>query len=341
MNHPIPSIVNSRADVPQSVENVVIKATAKKLENRYKSADEFLEDLATVFDKKRYNEDKKILENDTLEEDRAEKTVIMSKEISKELIKKAPKKKPYKKVLITIAITMFSCMLIFASIIYVSRPIEMPSLKNLSSDEATGILKGLGITDDKIIVKNESSKDVEVGKIVNTVPDENGTIDDSTEIILFVSTGPEKEIMTDFTGLDGEVVKSELQSKGYDVGLTEENSATEYGKIISQNPPAGTALEQGQKIEFSLSTGTYSVKMENWISLKEVDIQSFVDENNLEVDKKYECNDSYGKDLIFKQSPSVNSEIRNGSTVKIYVSEGACPVEPEKPAQTITPKPEE
>ena len=34
MNHPLPSIIEQRQDVPQALENIAIRASAKKLENR-------------------------------------------------------------------------------------------------------------------------------------------------------------------------------------------------------------------------------------------------------------------------------------------------------------------
>ena len=44
---PLPSILAENRNVPQALENVVIRATAKKLENRYNSTLEMSRDLVT------------------------------------------------------------------------------------------------------------------------------------------------------------------------------------------------------------------------------------------------------------------------------------------------------
>ncbi|MBO1912798.1 serine/threonine protein kinase, partial [Microvirga sp. 3-52] len=53
-----PSIRKLFPTVPQSVENVILKATAKDAVSRYRSADEMQDDLATVLSPERANEDK-------------------------------------------------------------------------------------------------------------------------------------------------------------------------------------------------------------------------------------------------------------------------------------------
>ena len=56
LKEPMPRIRDVLPDVPQSVENVVLKATAKNPKNRYANANEMYEDLKTVLDKDRKNE---------------------------------------------------------------------------------------------------------------------------------------------------------------------------------------------------------------------------------------------------------------------------------------------
>lgn len=45
---PLPSIIAENANVPQSLENVIIKATAKKLTDRYQSVSDMYVDLLTL-----------------------------------------------------------------------------------------------------------------------------------------------------------------------------------------------------------------------------------------------------------------------------------------------------
>ncbi|HEY4578359.1 MAG TPA: Stk1 family PASTA domain-containing Ser/Thr kinase, partial [Savagea sp.] len=54
----IPSVRARFPDIPQSVENVILKSTAKNSNDRYLSADDMYEDLSTVLDASRLNEPK-------------------------------------------------------------------------------------------------------------------------------------------------------------------------------------------------------------------------------------------------------------------------------------------
>ncbi|MEN2666380.1 Stk1 family PASTA domain-containing Ser/Thr kinase [Listeria aquatica] len=60
----IPSVRKTNPDIPQSLENIIIKATAKDPFARYQSAEEMEADLRTCLDPDRLNEPKYILKTD-------------------------------------------------------------------------------------------------------------------------------------------------------------------------------------------------------------------------------------------------------------------------------------
>jgi Serine/threonine protein kinase len=58
MKEPIPSIREDNNEIPQAVENIVLKACAKNPKNRYDTAREMYNDLCTCLDEERKNEPK-------------------------------------------------------------------------------------------------------------------------------------------------------------------------------------------------------------------------------------------------------------------------------------------
>lgn len=62
MQEELPSLREFNPSIPQSVENIVIKATAKNLNDRYKNASEMLEDLQTCLS--RGDEEKLVFNHD-------------------------------------------------------------------------------------------------------------------------------------------------------------------------------------------------------------------------------------------------------------------------------------
>ena len=61
MHEEIPSVRAFNPDLPQSVENIVIRSTAKLKEDRYESADEMYNDLVTCLDLSRAREQKLVV----------------------------------------------------------------------------------------------------------------------------------------------------------------------------------------------------------------------------------------------------------------------------------------
>ena len=66
MQEDLPSLLDFNPSIPQSVENIVIKATAKNLNDRYQSAAEMLDDINTCLD--RPNEEKLVFSYDSDDE---------------------------------------------------------------------------------------------------------------------------------------------------------------------------------------------------------------------------------------------------------------------------------
>lgn len=64
---PLPSVREENANVPQALENVVLKATAKKLSERYKSVAEMYADLASSLSMDRSNEPRIVLEGNKVD----------------------------------------------------------------------------------------------------------------------------------------------------------------------------------------------------------------------------------------------------------------------------------
>ena len=57
MRDPLPSVREDNPAIPQSIENIILKATAKNPKNRYEDARSMHEDLLTALDDDRMNEE--------------------------------------------------------------------------------------------------------------------------------------------------------------------------------------------------------------------------------------------------------------------------------------------
>ncbi len=327
INQPLPSIRMQRNDVPQALENIVIKATAKRLENRYVSTEEMMFDLATVFEP--YNEDvpKLVLENDLMDNDELEQTIQIDSTLridnmKKEINKSKKRQIQRKKVLISLLIIVPILVLI----IFMLKPstYEMPPLIGTNIEDAQSSLKLSGVEEKYITVEYEASDDVPKGQILLTDPEEGTELKPDDKITLTVSSGPETEMIDDYVGQNGEDVQAELEAAGYTVEVITDYSDYSSGEVYEQSPASGTEIAHGGTVTLYVSEGSAPVEIENLIGLTEDEANEFVDDNGLIATYNYECSDETGKDKVVAQNPSSGAMLEVGGTIEFTVSSGDC-----------------
>ena len=184
MKEKLPSIIEQNPNIPQSVENVVIKACAKNPENRYDSVKEMHEDLKTVLSEERANEKKLVYKYPDTEEEKEEmKDVKKIETVSKEVPKKKAKtikienndseeltrkdKKELKKFKMVVGLVGMIALFVVVALLIAffgllkankTKPVELPSIEGKTQEEAAAELDKLGVyyTCDNTIPSNAS-----------------------------------------------------------------------------------------------------------------------------------------------------------------------------------------
>lgn len=337
INQPLPSIRMQRSDVPQALENIVIKATAKRLENRYLSSEEMLFDLATVFES--YNDDvpKLVLENDLMDNEEIEQTIQIDSTLRIDNMKKEidkSKKRQTQRRKILIALLVLVPVIILLVLLLKPSTYIMPPLigKNLDDAKTSLIISGI---DEKYIVEEYASSDeVPVGQVMLTEPEEGAEVGPEDKITLTVSQGPETEVVGNYVGQDGDTVKAELENLGFTVEVSTDYSDQPEGTIYQQEPASGTEIEHNGTIKLFVSTGSAPVKIENFIGLSEESALAFVTENGLISTSNYECSDEIDKDKVITQNPSSGAMLEVGGAIEFTVSSGVCEELTLEPSET-------
>lgn len=328
INQPLPSIRMQRSDVVQALENIVIKATAKRLENRYESCEEMLFDLATVFEP--YNEDvpKLILDNDLMDNDELEQTIQIDSTLritnmKKEIDKNSKRQSQRRKILIAILVILP----IVVGILWFTKPdtLIMPELIGSDVEDAKSSLVMSNVDEKLISVEYENSDDVPENTVIDTDPKKGTEVKAETPITLVISSGPEKETLEDYVGQNAEEIKSSLVSRGYKVETIKDyNSDQPEGAIFKQDPVSGTDIEHNGKVTLYVSEGTAPIKITNLIGLSEEEAKAFVSDNGLIGTYNYECSDETKKDKIIAQNPSSEAMLEIGGSIEFTVSSGKC-----------------
>lgn len=306
MKEKIPSIRKQNPTIPQSVENIVIKATAKNPRNRYDSVKEMHENLEVCMEKENV---KKVTfeypENDIddsepitnkKEKKKIEKPKVeyveKEEDIPEEEIIDSPKKKNTIILLLT-GIVLF--LLIIAGIFWLSttkevKDVLVPNIVGIKTEKAVKELEKLGF---KYTIESKESDTVAEGLVIRTNPKAGSTRKKGDTITIIESLGGEYHYLEDYTGKDYTEIKAKLELIGVNVNIEKkdvENKEEYKGKeqnIIEQKPAYNKdekkVLEKGDTITLYIPNivNEYpDMIAENW-SLS--DVMSFAEEYKINV----------------------------------------------------------
>ena len=327
---PLPTIVNPIAMVPQSLENIVLKATAKDPMHRYRSCYEMFQDLKTCLDSTRLYEKKFVPASFSGEtkvltpiHTQKVKPIQTSKEIPVvEMDEEKPVKKRRKWPWLFLLL-LISIIGIMAFVFLQSSPkeVQVPDVTNLTEAAAKTKLADakLNVTD----VIQVKSDEIESGKVIETNPKAGSTVKEKSKITIKVSSGKEAVTMKDYRNKTYEAARDELKKLGFTVEKQEENSdSVESGKVISQSIAPNQKVEgKDPVITLVVSKGESSIKMANLTGYTRAGAIEYANSNNLALTITEEENEATA-DTVIRQSIREGAEVKKGTALTIVLSKG-------------------
>ena len=356
---PLPSVIAENPSVPQALENVVIKATAKKLTDRYQSVAEMYVDLSSSLSYNRRNEPKLVF-NDTTKADTKTlpkvpqstltsipkvqtqspkpQTAKPSQQTSEDNYATKPVKK--RKFRVRYMILLASIVLVAASLIWIlSRTpatIAIPDVTGKTVAEAKETLKKANFEIGE--EKSEASEKVEEGRIIRTDPDAGTGRKEGTKINLVVSSGKQSFQLSNYIGRKSTDVIAELKQKKVPENLIkieeEESSESEEGTVLRQSPSAGTTydLSKASTITLTIAKKVTSVVMPSYTGsslefTKNNLIQIVgIKEANIEVVEVTTAPSGTAEGTVVEQSPRAGEKVDlNKTRIKISIYKPKTP----------------
>ena len=356
---PLPSVIDENPSVPQALENVVIKATAKKLTDRYKSVAEMYVDLSSSLSYNRRNEPKLVFDDATKADTKTLPKVSQStltsipkvqtqspkpqaakpsQQVSEDNYATKPVKK--RKFRVRYMILLASIVLVAASLIWIlSRTpatIAIPDVAGQTVAEAKETLKKANFEIGE--EKTEASEKVEEGRIIRTDPGAGTGRKEGSKINLVVSSGKQSFQLSNYIGRKSTDVIAELKQKKVPENLIkieeEESSESEAGTILRQSPAAGTTydLSKASTITLTVAKKVTSVAMPSYIgSSLEFTKNNLVQivgikEANIEVVEVSTAPDGTAEGTVVEQSPKAGEKVNLTKTrVKISIYKPKTP----------------
>ena len=343
---PIPSIRKKDQSVPQALENVVLKATAKDPRDRYATAQAMQADLDSSLDPERADEPVFVPNHGN----NNDKTIVLPgfKAPEKEqTVESEEENKPDKKekkkdfwqnvkshkwwwIFSVIAAGLIIFIMIFALSGNNNKPrqVHIPDVTNITEKRAEKRLEAAGLQVGKVI--RRQSDDIKKGNVIGTKPAAGNRVDQGKAIILIVSSGTSMVKVPDVVGDNYDEAAEKLENQGFDVVREDQYSnKMAKGNIISQSIAAGVEVKPTQTtITLVVSRGKQIKPKINTVTLKDLhnyslkSAQDYAKEHGLTLQINQEYSDEIERGLVISMQPEAGTKVDRGSTVTIKVSRG-------------------
>ncbi|MDG5788242.1 Stk1 family PASTA domain-containing Ser/Thr kinase [Evansella sp. AB-P1] len=360
LQNPLPFLRDKDPSIPQSVENVVIKATAKSPLDRYETADEMVENLITVFDAKRNGEKRIHIPLDDADATKAvpivgnvtldNQATLVNGQNSGEhplntnnnTIDKQPKKKKTAKFWVTLSIAillfifgaMYVAFSLIPSLLHVDEVTIPDDLVGMEFEEVYEILSDLELEVEEEYSYNDEWDE---GIVIRHDPVAGRSVKVGTVVTVYVSDGIEPTPMVNVIGETRQIAERLLEQ--YDSVEIEYRESSDYDgdTVLDQTPAPGELVIPNETVVSLIVSERPTYMMANLygISRDEV-IESYANHPLLDLNfEDGEYHPTIEEGTVISQYPPRGTEISERTEVRIVLSLGPEPEE-EPEEQPIT-----
>lgn len=341
MKEKVPSVRKQNPTIPQSVENIILKATAKNPKNRYDTVKEMHTDLQTAME--RTNEKRLVYEfpENDLEETKVIPTVKPPKvsvidkpmdiEEEKEETSSSEENNEKNKLPIILAGVLLIVLIALAGFYKLvldhdDKEVRVPNVVGLTTEEAIKKIEKAGL---KYTTKSEENDKADAETVIRTEPKAGSSKRKGSTITIVESSGKEFLLLEDYTGKNYYEVKAKLELSGINVEMKTKTVDNGYDYKDKED------LIIGQEPVFNKDEETKLYKKDLVVLyIPEVDVypdmvkekwtlsqaQDFAKEYNLTLDVSYKETDEVEENIILSQGRVPGDPIYKGYTLKITIS---------------------
>lgn len=334
----IPSVRKFNPQIPQPLENVVYRATAKHPCDRYHDVEAMAADLQTSLDPSRAdepkfvvgqrssNEETKVLDLDAikeaanLDETSDEKVDDDTKQLTatrQSRMKRSIQRHPIRKwavilVLLVVAIGIGTGL-------YMHRSVSVPDVEGLTAAQAEKKLQANHLRLGKVTEK--SSQTVAKNHVVKVAGNQRHA-HAGQSIDLVVSRGVKTWKMADYVGDGYSDTADELRDKGFVVKQTKKYSDTvATGKVIKQSVNAGTTINPSQQtVTLTVSAGKKQVTIPSFKGKDVSEVQDFANKHQLQLTTTQKNSTTVATNHVIQQTPKAGSKLTHGDTLTVQIA---------------------
>ena len=328
---PVPPI-EENPNLPESINQIILKALKKDPMLRYQTSTEMLQDLRMAL--KNPNGD--FVSNDDYDPT-ARTQKISTEELEREQRKQKNNKKQnkfvgfikkHKKLSTFLGLVILFFLAFGGTILFLNvtnpKEVSLPNVVGLSKEEAQKTIEDLKLKFE--IESEEYNAEVEKDCIISQDPtytEKYNNVKEGSTVKVVISKGAEKTTVPKVIGMQEDEAVKALEEAKLKAEIVEETSKkVEEGYVISQETDANTEANAGDTVKIHVSTGT-GIKQVTMIDVKgktEADAKTTLEKLGLVVNIGSSEDKSKDNGVVLTQSIEVGKVIDEGTTVTITVN---------------------
>ena len=349
---PMPFIRESHPEIPQSLENVILKATAKEPLDRYATCEEMMADLDTCLYEERLHE-APFMPVSLLQETKVltplSAEVVAKADSGNTIVSPPPslkaepiqeyesgreaaggKQKRKKWTFVLFGVLLLGLIASFFLFFYNNQEADaltVPDVSNMDQASARLALEDAGLVLGDIT--EEHSDEVEADAVIETSPKIGAAVEAGDEIDLIISLGEELFTLLDYEGQEYESVLEDLRKEGFTIERTHEfSSEVAAGNIISQSLEPGSEVKPSETtLSFLVSDGNESYTMRDLSGYTRKSVEDYAGQYGLALTVTEAYSDTIAAGLVVSQSLADGSAFVSGDALSVVISLG--PEEPQ------------
>lgn len=198
------------------------------------------------------------------------------------------------------------------------KPVDVPDVAGQKASSAERTLNGV-----KLNVRygtEDYDEDIPEGAIKSQNPAAGREAFEGDTVTLVISRGPRPVIVPDVRNKTEDAAKAAMENKRFKVDIEyEESTEIEKGRVISQDPSAGTSAPRDSEVTIYVSRG---IRVPDVVGDSESTARGKLSARNLRSEVTYGESRSVPKGEVISQTPSSREYVGRYTTITLYVSSG-------------------
>ncbi len=347
VNERVPSARLTKSDIPENIDEVILKATSPNPDNRYKDAGELLNILRTIQEgidprrrqlsldldlplpparsqkKSKAPRGEVRIGTQVIERVKSLTQPIKTAEVTNTAeIRRRVSKRVKRNRAIALILVLALGVGGWYQFLGPGSQIAIPSVVGLSVSEAQKSISELGLRAE--VASQDFSEEVDKGLVLTSSPGGGGHLPKGGVVQLILSKGRERIPVPPIAGLTQDVATAALINAGLKVGNISEafDMKIPQNMVINGNPAVKTPVRRNSVVDLILSKGIEQIALTSYVGKSSDQATNEMTDAGFVVKSAFAYSESVPAGAVMRQSPDGVSTAPKGSTVTLVISRG-------------------